>query len=68
MAETQTGGQMLWKRDGLDRVLHLRHNPQESWRPYDSFPQYILSEPQGFSKGLATFFALLKQDWIAVEP
>jgi hypothetical protein len=67
MAEIPTGGQMLWKLEGEDRVLHLRHSPQESWRPYDAFPQYVLPEPQGFSKGFATFLALLKKDWIAVE-
>jgi hypothetical protein len=67
MAEIQTGGQMLWKLEGTERVLYLRHNPDESWQPYDFYPQYVLPDPQGFSKGLATFIALLKKDWVAVE-
>jgi hypothetical protein len=67
MSDIATGGQMLWKREGTDRVLHLRHSSAESWSPYESFPQYVLPDPQGFSKGLATFLALLKQDWVAME-
>jgi hypothetical protein len=67
MTEIPTGGQMLWKREGTDRVLHLRHNPAEPWLPYDAFPQYVLPDPQGFSRGLATFIALLKKDWTAEE-
>jgi hypothetical protein len=67
MTEIQTGGQMLWKLEDGDRVLHLRHNATEPWRPYEEFPQYVLPDPQGFSKGLATFIALLKKDWIAVD-
>jgi hypothetical protein len=67
MTEIATGGQMLWKREGTDRILHLRHSSVESWSPYESFPQYVLPDPQGFSRGLATFLALLKKDWVAVE-
>jgi hypothetical protein len=67
MTEIPAGGQMLWKREGSDRVLHLRHHAEEPWQPYDSFPQYVLPEPQGFSKGLATFLALLKKNWVAIE-
>ncbi|QYO68554.1 hypothetical protein JVX88_17565 [Leptolyngbya sp. 7M] len=66
MAEIPSGGQMLWKREGEERVLHLRHNDSEPWRPYEEFPQYALPDPDGFSKGIATFLALLKKDWIAV--
>ncbi len=62
-----TSGQMLWKREGSDRILHLRHNPSEPWRPYEEFPQYVLPDPQDFSKGIATFMALLKKDWETVK-
>jgi hypothetical protein len=67
MANAPTGGQMVWKRTGDDRVLYLRHNDSEPWRPYEEFPQYVLPEPEGFSKGIATFLALLKKDWIALK-
>jgi hypothetical protein len=67
MTDIPTGGQMLWKLEGDDRVLHLRHNDSEPWVPYEEFPQYALPDPQGFSKGLATFMSLLKKDWTAMK-
>lgn len=67
MAEIPRGGQMLWKLVGSDRALHLRHNDAEPWRPYEDFPQYFLPDPEGFSKGIATFLALLKKDWTAIK-
>ena len=67
MAETSPNGQMLWKLEGSDRILHLRHSPLEAWRPYEEFPQYALPDPQGFSKGIATFMALLKKNWEAIK-
>ncbi|HEY9833117.1 MAG TPA: hypothetical protein V6D26_21370 [Stenomitos sp.] len=67
MTEILSGGQMLWKLEGNDRVLHLRHDPSQPWRPYEEFPQYVLPDPEGFSKGIATFLALLKKDWIAIK-
>jgi hypothetical protein len=67
MADVPLGGQMLWKLDGDDRVLHLRHNDSEPWRSYEEFPQYVVPDPEGFSKGIATFLALLKKDWTAIK-
>ncbi|MEO1295642.1 MAG: hypothetical protein AAFW75_07545 [Cyanobacteria bacterium J06636_16] len=67
MADVAKGGQMLWKLVGDDRVLHLRHSDSEPWRHYEEFPQYVQPDPQGFSKGLATFMSLLKQDWITIK-
>lgn len=65
MAEIPTGGQMLWKLEGGDRVLHLRHNSSEAWRHYQEFPEYCLPDPPDFSKGLRTFLALRKKNWTA---
>jgi hypothetical protein len=65
--EIPTNGQMLWKLEGDERVLYLRHNNSEPWRHYEEFPQYVLPEPEGFSKGITTFLALLKKGWTATK-
>jgi hypothetical protein len=67
MSENTVGGQMLWKQEGDDRVLHLRHGEHEPWRPFEEFPEYALPDPEGFSKGIATFMALLKKDWVTIK-
>lgn len=67
MTEVRTGGQMLWKLEGDDRVLLLRHDETEPWRPYEEFPQYCLPDPAGFTKGITTFLALLRKDWTATK-
>ncbi|NER78748.1 MAG: hypothetical protein F6K42_04055 [Leptolyngbya sp. SIO1D8] len=67
MAEIPNGGQMLWKLVGDDRVLHLRHTPSDPWRHYEEFPDYVVPDPKGFSKGIATFMALLKKDWVTLK-
>lgn len=67
MENIQTSGQMLWKSEGVDRVLHLRHHSSEEWQPYEDFPQYVLPDPPEFSKGIATFLALLKKDWQVIK-
>jgi len=63
----KTNGQMLWKLEDGERVLHLRHSVLEPWRPYEEFPQYVLPDPQGFSKGITTFLALLRKNWTAIK-
>jgi len=67
MADIPTAGQMLWKLEGGDRVLLLRHSDLDPWLPYEEFPQYILPDPEGFSKGITTFLALLKKNWTATK-
>jgi len=67
MSNIPTGGQMCWRREDGEHVLHLRHSPTEQWRNYEEFPDYVLQDPDGFSKGITTFRALLKRDWIAIK-
>jgi hypothetical protein len=67
MSNIPTGGQMLWKLEDGDHILHLRHTPSEEWRYYEEFPEYALQDPEGFSKGITTFRALLKKDWITIK-
>ncbi len=67
MSYAPTGGQMLWKLEDGERVLHLRHNVTEQWRHYEEFPEYAMQDPSGFSKGITTFVTLLKKDWVAIK-
>jgi hypothetical protein len=64
IADITQDGQMSWKPEGVvEPALHLRHDASEPWRPYEDFPQYFLPDPEDFSKGYATFLALLKKGW-----
>jgi hypothetical protein len=48
-----------------DKILHLRTEPYQPWRPYTAFPQYAAPdylEPGG-SEGWATFQKLRIQGW-----
>ncbi len=67
MTQGSKGGQMIWKLIDNDRALHLRHSPADPWRPYEDFPQYIVPDPPGFSKGISTFLALLKKGWETIK-
>lgn len=69
MAKTASPGQMVWKLKGeTESALRLRHHPDEAWQPYESFPEYVLPDPPEFSKGYATFLALLKEGWTTITP
>lgn len=66
-------GQMCW----LDRdvsaqdkkILHLRHNSSEPWRPYHSFPDLAMPDHAilGGSKGWATYQHLRQIGWELVS-
>ncbi|EKQ70128.1 hypothetical protein OsccyDRAFT_0393 [Leptolyngbyaceae cyanobacterium JSC-12] len=50
------------------KILHLRTAPNEPWRPYTAFPQFLVPDyvVPGGSKGWATFQKLLKAGWTLV--
>jgi len=50
------------------KILHLRTAPHEQWRPYNSFPQYCVSDYRvpGGSKGWATSQKLMQEGWTLV--
>ena len=48
-----------------EKILHLRTEARQAWRPYTAFPQFAVSdyrEPGG-SKGWATLQKLKTQGW-----
>ena len=48
-----------------EKILHLRTDLRQAWRPYTAFPQYAAPdyrEPGG-SKGWATYQMLRVQGW-----
>ncbi|MBE9116317.1 hypothetical protein IQ249_10450 [Lusitaniella coriacea LEGE 07157] len=47
------------------KILHLRTNPIQGWRPYTSFPEYAVRDypDRDGSKGFATFQKLNAQGW-----
>lgn len=65
-------GQMCWLpvmgRDG-EKILHLRTNPSEPWKPYRSCPQFAVPDyntPNG-SKGWATYQKLMRAQWTLIS-
>lgn len=64
-------GQMCWlpmfSSDG-DKILHLRINPNQPWKPYTACPEYAVRDyriPKG-SKGWATYQKLMKANWTLI--
>jgi hypothetical protein len=47
------------------KILHLRTNPHETWRTYNTFPEYAVPDYPipGGSKGWATFQKLKLAGW-----
>lgn len=64
-------GQMCWLPtigSNGDKVLHLRTNPNQPWRPYTACPEYAVPDyrvPKG-SKGWATYQKLLQAQWALI--
>jgi hypothetical protein len=61
-------GQMCWlSKFGVDgeKILHLRLDPNQPWKPYTAFPQFAVRDYDipGGSKGWATYQKLLKSGW-----
>lgn len=48
------------------KILHLRTEPHQPWRPYTAFPQYAVPDYPipGGSKGWATCQKLRNEGWI----
>jgi hypothetical protein len=64
--------QMCWLAlagTNSEKVLHLRMEPNQPWRPYTAFPQFMVSDYQipGGSKGWATYQKLRNAGW-RLEP
>ena len=64
-------GQMCWLptfgSDG-DKILHLRTNPSQPWRPYTACREYAVPDyriPKG-SKGWATYQKLMRANWTLI--
>jgi hypothetical protein len=64
-------GQMCWLpmfgSDG-DKILHLRINQNQPWKPYTACPEYAVRDyriPKG-SKGWATYQKLMKANWTLI--
>jgi hypothetical protein len=52
-----------------EKVLHLRLASHEAWRPYHSFPHYVVPDYRvsGGSKGWATYQKLRQAGWTLVS-
>lgn len=65
-------GQMCWLptfSSDEDKVLHLRTNPSQPWRPYTACREYAVPDyriPKG-SKGWATYQKLLHANWTLIH-
>lgn len=64
-------GQMCWLPPlgaDADKILHLRTNPSQPWRPYTAYPQYVVPDYRipGGSKGWATYQKLMRANWTLV--
>ncbi|HEY9845050.1 MAG TPA: hypothetical protein V6D03_02535 [Candidatus Caenarcaniphilales bacterium] len=64
--------QMCWLPvlgpDG-DKILHLRTEPNQPWRPYTAYPSYAVPDstvPKG-SQGWTTYQKLVRSGWTLVS-
>jgi hypothetical protein len=64
-------GQMCWLSSfggNEEKILHLRLNPNQPWKPYTRCPEYAIADYKilGGSKGWATYQKLLQAGWTLV--
>lgn len=63
-------GQMCWLAGlgGDTKILHLREQPLQTWKPYTAFPQYRVPDLQirGASKGWTTYQKLRNAGWTLI--
>lgn len=65
-------GQMCWLPalgSDEEKILYLRTNPNQSWRPYTACPEYAVPDykiPNG-SKGWATYQKLMQTRWTLIS-
>ncbi len=63
-------GQMCWLAGlgGDAKILHLREQAHQPWKPYTSFPKYRVPDLQipGASKGWTTFQKLRDAGWTLI--
>ncbi|MBD2022770.1 hypothetical protein H6F43_21540 [Leptolyngbya sp. FACHB-36] len=50
------------------KILHLRLQPGQPWKPYTAFPQFAAPDYRipGGSKGWATYQKLIKAGWALI--
>lgn len=51
------------------KILHLRNQANQPWRPYTAFPQFAVPDYRipGGSKGWATYQKLRNEGWILIS-
>lgn len=63
-------GQMCWLAGlgGETKILHLREQPFQPWKPYTAFSKYRVPDLQipGASKGWTTFQKLRSAGWTLI--
>ena len=64
-------GQMCWlSQFGTDgtKILHLRLEPNQPWRPYTAYPQHSVADYPMLkgSKGWSTYQRLFRAGWVLI--
>ena len=64
-------GQMCWLFRGenkIQRILHLRKYPSQSWKPYTAYSEYSVPDYRipGGTRGWATYQKLCQSGWTLI--